>query len=85
MPHSPRGPPALKPIASAGIRSDRVNGPISKKRALTIKKIKYMNPVLKDLSFFLGAGMNVISVSLESKAEIHTRYQVCQSKVCGDR
>lgn len=28
VPHSPRGPPALKPIASAGIRSDRVNGPI---------------------------------------------------------
>lgn len=49
------------------------------------KKFKYMNLVLKDLSFFLGAGMNVISVPLESKAETHTSYQVCQSKVCGDR
>lgn len=29
VPHSPRGPPALKPIASAGIRSDRVNGPFT--------------------------------------------------------
>lgn len=29
--------------------------------------------------------MNAISVPLESTAEIHTSYQVCQSKVCGDR
>lgn len=29
--------------------------------------------------------MNAISVPLESTAEIHTSYQVCQTKVCGDR
>lgn len=32
-----------------------------------------------------ASGMDTISVPLENNTQMHTSYQVCQSKVCGDR
>lgn len=78
--HLPSNQLLLQAPGQAGSAAFTQNMHKSKK-----KENKYMNLVLKDFSFLHGAGMNVISVPLESNAEVHTSYQVCQSKVCGDR
>lgn len=87
MSHSPTSPPALKQIAPAGIRSLKINTLLNQTKFQSVG-FSTMNSLCKRIYIFFfhcPAGMDTISVPLENNTQMHTRSQVCQSKVCGDR
>lgn len=87
MPHSPTSPPVLKQITPAGVRLDNMLVAQWKKTGCFAKRYFHLWIIIfKDLFFFCcPAGMETISVPLEHNSTMHTSYQACQSKVCGDR
>ncbi|KAG7999948.1 Transmembrane 9 superfamily member 3 [Nibea albiflora] len=80
------------PVGPHGLLYDRgwmvVNGNgvcLSQKRAPRLCLIRPQVHLPSNKLLLQASGMDTISVPLENNTQIHTRSQVCQSKVCGDR
>ncbi|XP_033469369.2 molybdenum cofactor sulfurase isoform X1 [Epinephelus lanceolatus] len=80
------------PVGPLGLLYDRswmvVNGNgvcLSQKREPRLCLIHPQVCLPSNKLLLQASGMDTISVPLESNNKMHTRYQVCQSKVCGDR
>ncbi|TMS04621.1 Molybdenum cofactor sulfurase [Larimichthys crocea] len=80
------------PVGPRGLLYDRgwmvVNGNgvcLSQKRAPCLCLIRPQVHLPSNKLLLQASGMDTISVPLENNTQMHTRSQVCQSKVCGDR
>ncbi|XP_049927020.1 molybdenum cofactor sulfurase isoform X1 [Epinephelus moara] len=80
------------PVGPLGLLYDRswmvVNGNgvcLSQKREPRLCLIHPQVRLPSNKLLLQASGMDTISVPLESNNKMHTSYQVCQSKVCGDR
>ncbi|XP_076599323.1 molybdenum cofactor sulfurase [Chaetodon auriga] len=80
------------PVGQQGLLYDRgwmvVNGNgvcLSQKRAPRLCLIRPQVHLPSNKLLLQASGMDTISVPLENNTQMHTSYEVCQSKVCGDR
>ncbi|XP_041803884.1 molybdenum cofactor sulfurase [Chelmon rostratus] len=80
------------PVGQRGLLYDRgwmvVNGNgvcLSQKRAPRLCLIRPQVHLPSNKLLLQASGMDTISVPLENNTQMHTSYQVCQSKVCADR
>ncbi|KAM9344702.1 molybdenum cofactor sulfurase [Symphorus nematophorus] len=80
------------PVGPLGLLYDRgwmvVNGNgvcLNQKRVPHLCLIRPQVHLPSNKLLLQASGMDTISVPLENNTQTHTRYKVCQSKVCGDR
>ncbi|XP_051935896.1 molybdenum cofactor sulfurase isoform X1 [Hippocampus zosterae] len=80
------------PVGPQGLLYDRswmvVNGNgvcLSQKRESRLCLIRPQVHLSSNELLLRASGMNTISVPLEIRREMHASFQICQSKVCGDR